>query len=189
MAQRIATEYVKAKLQLTSEEMTQFVRYFEEQQVSLHVKVLENGSQEVVLEDRAGREEIRLTFERQDEVYVCELACRLLHPKLTNAMRKVLSIFKGEAIVNRIYTHYTMTYYYEAGTVRRIEEKKESGTRVVFQYKDRLGQLEQQFRICEVERKIEYLRTAINELLDLRNQADSELQLRTIDERLSQYSH
>ena len=33
MAQRIATEYVNAKLQLTGEEMTRFVRFFDEQQV------------------------------------------------------------------------------------------------------------------------------------------------------------
>ncbi len=32
MAKRLATEYVNAKLQLTNEEMAEFIRLFEEQQ-------------------------------------------------------------------------------------------------------------------------------------------------------------
>ncbi|AJY76043.1 hypothetical protein [Paenibacillus beijingensis] len=189
MAQRIATEYVKAKLQLTREEMIRFVRFFDEQQVRLHVKVLDNGSQEVVLEDRAGREEIRFTFEREEELYVCVLSCRLLHPGLTNAMRKAVMTFKGDAIVRRIYSHYTMIYHYESGMVRRIEEKNDAGLRLVFQYKDRLGELERQFREREVERRIERLQSRINELLDLRNGACSAGEVQGIDRQLQICSH
>ena len=67
MAKRLATEYVNAKLQLTNEEMAEFIRLFEEQQIHLQVLVLDNGNQELVLEDVAGREEVRLTFERQQD--------------------------------------------------------------------------------------------------------------------------
>ncbi len=71
MAQRIATEYVNASLQLTAEEMAGFVRFFEDQHVKQQVRVLDNGNHEMVLEDDAGREEVRLTFERQqDRMYV-----------------------------------------------------------------------------------------------------------------------
>lgn len=189
MAQRIATEYVKAKLQLTSEEMIRFVRFFDEQQVRLHVKVLENGSQEVVLEDRAGREEIRLTFQHQDELYVCELSCRLVHPDLTNAMRKAVTIFKGDAVVHRIYSHYTMIYHYRSGMVRRIEEKNDAGIRLVFQHKDRLGELELRFREREIERRIERLQSRIDELLDLRNGARGRSDICDIDRQLQLCAH
>jgi hypothetical protein len=185
MAQRLATEYVSAKLQLTSEEMKQFIRFFDDQQVCMNVKVLDNGNQELVLEDVAGKEEVTLTFERQQNHYVCELSCRLIHPKLTNAMRKAVTAFHGDAVVNRIYSHYTMIYHYTNGSVRKIVESTASGTRVVFEYKDTLGQLERVFRSRLIEREIELVNNAINELLDLRNQTKDRLQIAGIDERLS----
>ncbi|EFM09280.1 conserved hypothetical protein [Paenibacillus curdlanolyticus YK9] len=189
MAERLATQYVKAKLQLSSEEMSRFVRFFEDQQIRYGVKVLENGSQEVVLEDVAGREEIRLVFERHHDDYVCELSCRLVHPGLTNAMRKAVSAFRGDAIVNRIYSNYTMIYHYDKGQVRRIVESNQNGERVVFEHKDTLGQLECQFRSRIVEHEIEMVQGAINELLDLRNQTTDPCQIREIDERLRQSTH
>ncbi|WP_042164878.1 hypothetical protein, partial [Paenibacillus gorillae] len=146
MAQRLATEYVNAKLQLTIDEMFQFVRFFDDQQLELQVLVLDNGNQEMVLEDVAGREKVWLTFERQQDRYVCVLSCRLVHPKLTNAMRKAVAAFHGDAVVNRIYSHYTMIYHYTNGNVRRILETTASGTRIVFEYKDTIGQLERVYR-------------------------------------------
>ncbi|ALS26969.1 non-ribosomal peptide synthetase module [Paenibacillus cisolokensis] len=189
MAQRLATEYVKAKLQLTTEEMPQFVRFLEEQQICLHVKVLENGNQELVLEDVAGREEVQLTFERQQDHYVCVLSCRLVHPKLTNVMRKAVAAFKGDAIVNRIYSHYTMVYHYSRGAVSRIVEQTDAGARIVFERKDTLGALEKQFRNRFVEQEIEIVQNAINELLDLRNQSKDSHEITMIDERLRELTH
>ena len=58
-------------LQLSADEMTGFVRFFEEQHVKQQMRVLDNGNHEMVLEDDAGREEVRLTFERQQDRYVC----------------------------------------------------------------------------------------------------------------------
>ncbi|GGG74439.1 non-ribosomal peptide synthetase module [Paenibacillus radicis (ex Gao et al. 2016)] len=184
MAQRLATEYVNAKLQLTIDEMSQFVRFFDDQQLELQVLVLDNGNQEMVLEDVAEREEVRLTFERQQDRYVCVLSCRLVHPKLTNAMRKAVAAFRGDAVVNRIYSHYTMIYHYTNGNVRRILESTDSGTRVVFEYKDTIGQLERVYRSRLIEREIEIVQNAINELLDLRNQANDPVQIADIDDRL-----
>ncbi|WP_338555241.1 non-ribosomal peptide synthetase module [Paenibacillus sp. KS-LC4] len=189
MAQRLATEYVNAKLQLTNEEMTQFVRFFDDQQLHLQVMVLDNGNQELVLEDVAGREEIRLIFERQQDRYVCVLSCRLVHQKLTNAMRKAVSAFHGDAVVNRIYSHYTMTYHYIQGAVRKIVETTKSGVRVVFEYKDTIGQLERVFRSRLIEREISMVNNAINELLDLRNQTKNQTEIAAIDERLAMHTH
>ncbi|MBW7476195.1 non-ribosomal peptide synthetase module [Paenibacillus oenotherae] len=186
MAQRIATEYVKASLELTAEEMAGFVRFFEDQHIRQQVRVLDNGNHEMFLEDDAGREEIRLTFKRQQDRYVCEMSCRLMHPKLTNAMRKAISTFRGDAIVNRIYPTYTMTYHYEQGAVRSIHENTNGETRVVFQYKNTIGQLEAQFRSNEVEREIGAIQNTINELLDMRNQCSDRTQIAIIDERLKE---
>jgi hypothetical protein len=187
MAQRIATEYVKASLRLTAEEMAGFVRFFEEQHVRQQVRVLENGNHEMVLED-TGREEIRLTFERQQDRYVCVLSCRLMHPKLTNAMRKAVAAFRGDAIVNRIYPNYTMTYHYEQGNVRKIVENTAGESRIVFEYKDTIGKLEAQFKSTEIEREIGAVQHAINELLDLRNQCKGRDEVAAIDERLRRYT-
>ena len=59
MAQRIATEYVKASLQLTADEMAGFVRFFEDHHVQQQVMVLDNGNHEMILEDQAGHEDQR----------------------------------------------------------------------------------------------------------------------------------
>jgi hypothetical protein len=188
MAQRLATEYVKARLQLTEEEMSRFVRFFGDQHIRLQVRVLDGGNQELVLEDDAGKEEIRLTFERQDDLYVGQLSCRLVYPKLTNAMRKAVSMFKGDAVVNRIYPNYTMIYYYVHGAVHKIIESSKGKTRVVFEWKDTLGQLEKQFVSLAVEQEIANTQNAINELLDLRNQAKHAEEIAAIDERLKQHT-
>ncbi|MFC4776441.1 non-ribosomal peptide synthetase module [Paenibacillus sp. GCM10023252] len=189
MAQRLATEYVNAKLQLTSNEMSQFFRMIEDQQVRLQVMILDNGNQELLLEDVAGREQVRMTFERQQDYYVCVLTCRLVHPKLTNAMRKAVSAFRGDAVVHRIYSHYTMIYHYHKGAVHRIVELTDAGERVVFQFKDTRGQLEQVFRSRLVEREIALVNGAINEWLDLRNQTDLPQEKQAIDLRLKELTH
>jgi hypothetical protein len=189
MAQRLATEYVKAKLQLSAEEMSRFTQFFEDQSIRYGVKVLENGNQEVILEDVTGREEIRFVFELQDHVYVCKLSCRIVQLGLTNAMRKAVAAFRGDAIVNRIYSTYTMIYHYEDGKVRRIVESTSEGNRIVFEYKDTRGELERHYRSNFVEKEIMFVQSAINELLDLRNQSNDDVQIAEIDERLRQATH
>ncbi|RAP77845.1 non-ribosomal peptide synthetase module [Paenibacillus montanisoli] len=188
MAQRIATEYVNASLQLTAEEMARFVRFFEDQHIKQQVRVLDNGNHEMVLEDDAGREEVRLTFEREQDRYVCSLSCRIVHPKLTNAMRKAVSMFRGDAVVNRIYPNYTMIYHYIEGTVRKIVEIKNNESRVIFEFKDTIGQLEATFRVTDIEKEIEIVQGAIDQLLDLRNQCTDREQIAIIDERLARHS-
>lgn len=189
MAQRLATEYVKACLQLTEEEMAGFVRFFGDQHIRLQVRVLEGGNQEVVLEDVAGKEEVRLTFERNQDLYVCVLSCRLVHPKLTNALRKAISKFRGDAVVNRIYPNYTMVYHYSQGAVHKIIENSNGQSRVVFELKNTALLLEAQFRSIQVEGQIRHIQNSINELLDLRNQAVSQAEIEAIDLRLKQHTH
>lgn len=189
MAQRLATEYVRACLRLTSQEMARFVRFIGDQNVRMQVRVLENGNHELALVDEAGKEEIRLVFERKDDLFVCVLSCRLVHPKLTNAMRKAVSQFRGDAIVNRIYPNYTMVYHYKKGAVHKIvEQSGGKPPRVVFELKDTLGMLERTFNSRKIELEIERIQAAINELLDLRNQSRSAEEVREIDGMLARHT-
>ncbi|MFC0212632.1 non-ribosomal peptide synthetase module [Paenibacillus chartarius] len=185
MAQRLATEYVKTCLQLTEEEFHQFVSMFISEQATLQTKVLENGNQEVVLQDDGGQE-IVLPFERVSDLYVCMGSCIITNHKIVNAMRKAVSTFRGSAIVKRIYSGYTMVYQYEEGTVRRIVEVKNGSENVIYEYKDTLGMLEQLFHKREVEQEIESIYKQINGLLDLRNELKGMNLNAHIDERLQQ---
>jgi hypothetical protein len=188
MAQRVATEYVNASLSLTEAEMPRLLSICEVQQLKLQVFVLENGNQEVVLEDNTGSESIRLTFERANGNYRCVLSCRVVQLSLTNALRKLVADFKGDAVVNRIYQGFTMIYHYIRGAVVRIVECKDNQLRTIYEYRDTLGRMEALFKMCSVEEEIARLRESVNELLDIRNQTTEEVQLADIDRSLKYHS-
>jgi hypothetical protein len=188
MAQRLATEYVKTCLQLTEAGMFKFFQMFADHHVTLQVKVLENGNQEVVFQDGEGQE-IVLSFEQKSGLYECTGSCRLSNTLLANLMRKAVSEFKGSAIVNRIYPGYTMVYYYERGSVVKIVEMKGQLTTVIYEHKDTLGQMELLFHKKEVEHEIETTYDQINYLLDLRNSLSDQETKHQIDARLSELTH
>lgn len=188
MAGRVATEYVSASITVTEAEMPDLISLCEDQQLRLQVFVLDNGNQEVVLTDEAGGEAIRLTFERHDGKLVCVMSCRVVQLKLTNALRKLVATFKGDAVVNRIYQGYTMVYHYMEGMVVRIVEYKDGELRTVFEHRDTLGRMEAQFKRRTVEEEIGILRRSVNELLDRRNRSESAAELADIDERLQHHS-
>lgn len=188
MAQRVATEYVNASFLLPESEMPKLLSICECQQLKLQVFVLENANQQVVLEDDAGGESIRLTFENLNGQLRCALTCRVVHAKLTNALRKLVSTFKGDAVVNRIYPGFTMSYHYIHGAVVRIEEANDKGRRTVFEHRDAAGTIEARFKLLSVEDEIGRLREAVNELLDVRNQTRDAAMIAEIDERLKYHS-
>jgi hypothetical protein len=99
-------------------------------------------------------------------------------------MRKAVSTFKGDAIVNRIYTGYTMEYWYKQGKVSKIVEHVDGHDRLVFEYKDTVGQLQQLFTERQVERQIEQIQSEINALLDARNRSEYSEQIAEIDAQL-----
>ncbi|MCD1258152.1 non-ribosomal peptide synthetase module [Paenibacillus athensensis] len=185
MAQRLATEYVKTCLQLTEAQMLTFFQMFADHQVTLQIKVMENGNQDVVFQDGAGQE-IVLSFERKSGMYECTGSCRLSNTILANLMRKAVSDFKGSAIVNRIYTGYTMVYHYKRGSVVKIVEVKDSQINVIYEYKDTLGQMEELYYKREVEREISGIQEQINQFLDLRNAVQTPDVHEQIDKRLGQ---
>lgn len=187
MAQRLATEYVKATVQLTELQLNQFLHSAESCHVHPMVKVIGSGEQEIVLEDVNG-EEVHLPIVCKDGVYVCELSCRLVNPRLTNAVRKLFVTFKGDGMMNRIYQGFTMMYYYEQGSVRKIAEITPEGSRLVYEYKPTINDLEQLYQCTEVESEISLLYRDINFWLDQRNKAVSAEDCINIDEMLRLYS-
>jgi hypothetical protein len=188
MAQRLATEYVKTCLVLTEAEMFKFVQIFADHQVQLQVKVLENGSQDVVFQD-AGEDEIVLSFERLDGKYVFTGSCRLSSPNLVNVMRKAVAEFKGSATVNRIYSSYTMVYHYNRGAVIKIIELKEANEKIIYEFKDTAEQLKLLFLKKNVEFEIQAIHKQINEILDLRNLSTESTFIPQIDQRLQLLSN
>lgn len=183
MAQRLATEYVKATLKLSETQMKQFLQMAEDGQVHSRVKVLGNGGQEVVLEDHAG-EEVHFPFDRREGFYVCELSCRLVNLHLANLVRRLFLSFKGDGIVNRVYAGFTMSYVYLKGSVRKIVEVKENQSQTVYQYKNTLQEMEDVFRMRKIEQQITKVKRSVNGLLDLRNATCSQEEIAKIDEQL-----
>lgn len=189
MAMRLATQYVKTCLQLTEAEMAMFIQMFVDHQASLQVKVLENGNQEVVLQDNEAGQEIVLSFEKKFNTYVCSGTCVITDKNLVNLMRKAVSTFKGSAIVHRIYEKYTMIYEYELGSVVKIVERKDQSDRIIYEYKDTVGILEQLYRRDEVEQEIRHIKAEINSWLDLRINIQDVAVREQIDSRLSRLTH
>lgn len=188
MAQRLATEYVKTCLTLTEAEMYQFTQFFDKKEAIVKATTAGNGGCEIVLRDDSG-EEVALTFEKKQDRYVCEGSCRVSNPKLANAIRKAVSRFKGDAIVNRIYPAFTMKYVYKRGSVVQISEIASGKHKLVYEYKSTAAELERLFRREHVEREISNVYIRIDELLDRRNRSDSENEHRSVDEQLARLAH
>jgi hypothetical protein len=183
MAMRLATEYVKTYMQLSEPDFAKFIQLFEAQQAVMQIKVLENGNQEVVLQDDAGQE-IVLSFERKAGFYILEGSCRITNLQLVNSMRKAVSSFKGSAIVHRIYERYTMVYHYEHGAVVKILEVSDRGSKLIYEQKDTIGELNRLFQCSAVEQEIVAIRDQIDVLLDLRNETKQPDFVMHVDDRL-----
>ena len=189
MVQRLATEYVKTSLVLDETQLNEALRIFQSHRLDFKVKVLDNGDREVTIEHASGSQHLVLTFERKYGKYVLEGSCRFTDLNLANAMRKVVSRFKGDALVNRIYPYYTLEYCYHGGFVVRIVEKSRGGERLVYQARDFAGELERRLSSGAVEAEIEGLRHEINHWLDRRNEAVLPADKEKIDEELGRLAH
>lgn len=184
MAQRLATEYVNATMQMTEFQMNQFLLTADTCYISHRVKVLGGGEQIIVLEE-AGGEDVRLSVERKGGIYLCTLSCRVVNPHLNNAVRKLFVTYKGTGIVNRIYQGFTMIYYYEKGSVRRISELTSAGSKLIYQHKHSLSEMTNLYKSNAVEQEIERLRRRMDSLLDQRNAASSAESLEIVDIELA----
>jgi hypothetical protein len=185
MAQRLATEYVKTSLILSEAELSQLFVLFESHNLTFKVKVLENGNQEIAIDSKKGTDLV-LTFERRLGRYILQGSCRIEEMSMANAMRKAVSEFKGDAIVNRIYEHYTVEYVYRQGAVVRITERNKQGDRLIYVHKDTVGQLTELYRLRHVEARIQAAKVEIDELLDQRVASKDAAERARIDGELKQ---
>lgn len=188
MAQRLATEYVKVSLTLTEEELASLRKLMEDQGVKHRVMVTGNGNQQLEFRDKSG-EDLFICFQRRGKHWVSEGSYRLGTLALANVMRQAISLFKGDAIVNRIYSNFTMVYYYERGTVVKIVELGEHGQKTIYEFKSMQSRLEQLYYNKLTESEIVLVKEQVNHLLDERNRAESEEKLEQVDNRLSELTH
>lgn len=184
MAQRLAMEYVNATMQMTEFQLEQLLLTQDTRHIRHRVKVLGAGEQELVLEESGG-EEVHLTFERRGGIYIGSLSCRVENPHLMNAVRKLFFTYKGTGTVNRIYKDITMRYYYEGGSVRRISEVRPEGTKLIYQHKYSITEMQSIYKRQTIESEIRQIRLRINELLDVRNRCGGEEEVREVDKELA----
>jgi hypothetical protein len=187
MAQRLATEYVHASLKLTLSQLMQLIEMFSTTQSEIHAKVLESGSQQIELQ--CDQNHLVMEFKYEAGSYHANGSYRFMNAEWTNVMRQALRTFKGDALVHRIYEGFTMIYKYEKGHVTKIIESSSSADRIIYEYKDTVGELERTYHRQTVEHEIGKLRNVINALLDQRNQASEWLLRNQIDERLRSAVH
>ncbi len=187
MAQRLATEFIKARLLLPENQMSKFLQHIRDPRVQCRVRVLDGGSREIVLEDESG-EEVCLPFDRRRNLFVCELSCRLVNPRLTHLVRQLFVLFKGDGMIRRIYPGFVMLDFYTDGSVRRIIELTAGTSRLVFEHRDQIPELEYRFRSTDIEKEIEQIRLRVDLLLDRRQAAASREEKLRIDRLLQKES-
>lgn len=191
MAQRLATEYVKTCLRLKEVDLPKLARLFEEHQVQMQVKIMENGAEELsfVNGSEEEMEEIALSIQRESDHYICTGSCRFSNIALANAMRMAVSMFKGEALVHRIYRDCIVIYEYTQGKVARISEWKQGQYRLIYELKDTVGELKKTYMNDKIEKEIAGIQGQINQLLDLRNTFSQPELKDHIDQRLAGLTH
>ncbi|GED17785.1 hypothetical protein SAMN04487909_1383 [Aneurinibacillus migulanus] len=188
MAQRVATEYKKLVLELSTWQLQSFIEMFQNTEFETEVRVYDNGEKEIVLFDRGG--EIPLSFKLIGDMYTFEGGYTIRDAKLANHMRQAVRRFKGNAVVHRMYPTYTMIYHYQEGKVMRIIEQKGDGQTLVFEYRDTIGDLQRLYESRGVEDQIAWLRVHIDQLLDFRNRRQAaHLPTRDVDRQLADLSH
>ncbi|MFT9850206.1 non-ribosomal peptide synthetase module [Aneurinibacillus sp. REN35] len=188
MAQRVATEYKKLVLELSTLQLQSFIEMFQTGEFKSEVRVYENGEKEIVLFDRERL--IPLSFKLVGATYTFEGGYTIRDAKLANHMRQAVRRFKGSAVVHRVYPSYTMIYHYNEGKVMKIIEQKGDSQSLVFEYRDTVGDLQRLFEARGVEDQIAWLRVQIDQLLDFRNgRLAAHLSTEDVDRQLEKLSH
>jgi hypothetical protein len=184
MARRLATEYTKVMLEVTSSQLQHFAQLFLQLDSKTQIKVCDNGDTEITIYDL--NEVIPLSFKNIGDRFELEGSYRIMDVGLAAIMRNAMKQLKGYAVVQRVYSGFIMVYYYENGTVVKIVEKSIKRERVIYEYYNFNKELEWAFRKREAESEIHEIKDQINQLLDERF---STQEVDTIDTRLKELSH
>lgn len=87
-------------------------------------------------------------------------------------------------MIRRIYPGFVMLDFYADGSVRRIIELTGGASRLVFEHRDQVPELEYRFRTTDIEKEIEQIRLRVDLLLDRRRSGISAEEKLRIDRLL-----
>src|SRR5699024_3786409 len=163
--------------------MKRMIQHFEQQSSSQDC-VLDNSDTELILQDKD--QVIPLTFRADGYHYVFEGSVMIKDVNLANLIRKTIKKYKGHARAQRIYESVTMQYDYAYGIVVKIQELREGQVRLIYEFKDSLGELKQLYHAQGVEDQIAWVKPQIDQLLEQRNQGSH---LEEIDAALQRLAH
>lgn len=186
MTQRYATAYVNASLALTETELARMEKWFAKHGTA-NVRKQDAASRKLVFRLDGG-ETLVLDFRRKAGLFVSEGSYRLRTLPMADLMRKAVWLFRGDAIVNRIYAHFTMTTMYERGSVVKIIASSGRSQRVLYDYHNLQGRFKEWYGNNRIEREIEEAREAIDALLDRRLRAGGAKEAAAIDRELEIWS-
>ncbi|WP_134705055.1 non-ribosomal peptide synthetase module [Ammoniphilus sp. YIM 78166] len=184
MAQRVATMYKQVKLELSPHQLKEFVKLFETNHNTTQIRVFENGDTEMILFDHGN--EIPLVFHPLGPHFIFEGSFIMKDLQLANTMRKAVQECKGHALVHRLYLKHIMEYQYAYGNVVKIQEIRDNTTKLVYEYKDTIGDLTRLYLQRGVEDQIAWVRLQIDQLLDLRMKSEDKT---AIDASLQALTH
>ncbi|HJV45351.1 MAG TPA: non-ribosomal peptide synthetase module [Bacillota bacterium] len=184
MAQRLATEYKQIILELTSQQLQEFIDFFKGKKYLTEVRVCENGDTEFILLDDG--KEIPLAFHSNGLLFQFEGSYMISDLQLAQLMRQIIKEFKGTATVHRVYNHYVMEYDYEYGNVKRILERKDGAVTLIYEYQDTAGSLTRLFEQQGVEDQITWVKLQIDMLLEHRAKTSSKAGIEGIDIQLNE---
>lgn len=199
MAHRLATEYIESRLEISKQEIMKLLEILRMNGITYDV-VGENDDIRAIHVQK-DQDHMLFTFVLEQDRYVFEGSFRLKQREMVNAMREIVAQFKGNAIVKRIYDHFSISYHYEFGTVVKIVEHGQERDQMIFERKHQHGeyvqtndretstqrQLETLFLRTDVEHRIEEIRSEIDQFLDIRNRLKTSqvrVQRDAIDKRL-----
>lgn len=182
MAQRLVTEYRQARIQLSMEQLSQFIAYASDPHIHLHIRVLDNGNQEFRFGTRWG-EEVQLPFQWQHGYYVCELSCELMNVQLANLIRRLFIAFHGTGLVLRTRGQLILSYVYRQGTLEQIIEYEDGSERLIYTYPSDMRRWQRLYEAQTVETDIALTSGLIDQLLDRRIHEHQSLE--RLDEQLA----
>jgi hypothetical protein len=186
MARRTATVYKHLEIEVTYQQLQEFLDFFKKSDFKTEVRVFNNGDSELVLFD--SNQEI--PFSASGGGYKIIGSYSITDSKLAHLIQSMIRKFKGQALVHRIYEHYTIEYHYYLGSVTLIKEFNGSKEKIIYyaHNQELIRHLTQLFSSQVVEKQISLIKDEIDMLLDQRCEA-SHHKRQTIDIRLSQLSN
>lgn len=170
MAARLETEYKQIEFDLDGVQLQEFIQLFQTNDFRTKTRIFDNGLTEDIEFIFVDQEnEIPLVFRHFGSSFICEGSYKIKDAQLAQTMQKAVRQFKANALVHRIYTSYTIEYFYNLGKVMHIKEICQDKIQTIYEYHDPLQSFKNLFVQQNVELEIEQIKQEIDFWLDQRN--------------------